>query len=167
MEDTAFFCTNCGCGEFVFNNQNYGQYGEPDFGSGAGGGYGHYNHPMANITEVEFVNRYAPDLKKAVRNTAILGYICGGASALLALFINPLGMVDGLLMAGLAFAFHKTMNTNVAIGLCVLGAYELVAGLLLAGSIPILWPITGIYAIVTANNIKKRYREFKNQNGMF
>jgi len=170
LEETLFFCPNCGCGEFTephnMNNQYNGQYGEPDFGNGAGGGYGQYTHPMANITEVEFVNRYAPDLKKAVRNVALIGYICGGITALLALFINPLGLVDGLLMIGLSIAFQRTMKMGVAIGLCTLGAYELIAGLFV-GSVPILWPIVGIYAVITANNIKKAYQQFKNQNGMF
>lgn len=116
------------------------------------------------ISRKEFIEKYAqPSLKKDVKSVAILCYVCAGLTFLLSLTLNPIGIIDALLLFGLALGMHLGKSRGCAISLLVLGIVEVFWGLIM-GTVPYLWLVAGISAVVTFNKIEKQYKQFS-ENG--
>ena len=60
-----------------------------------------------SISKREFINKYAsPAYGKSIIATCIIFYIGAGITALHSIFTNPIGIIDALLLAGLALGLH-------------------------------------------------------------
>lgn len=166
------FCTNCGtrlpkssafctsCGHPVGQNQ-YGQKL-----SGAQSPYTAMTPPAGQfVSKKEFINKYAqPFLRKDLKTIAITCYVCAGATFLVSCFINPLGIIDALLLLGLTLGMHLGRSKVCAILIFVLSCIEVLLSIIALETPPIVWLVTGIGALVTFHKIDKQYRQFLNEN---
>ncbi len=166
------FCTNCGtrlpkssafctsCGHPVGQNQ-YGQKL-----SGAQSPYTSMTLPAGQfVSKKEFINKYAqPFLRKDLKTIAIICYVCAGATFLVSCFINPLGIIDALLLLGLTLGMHLGRSKVCAILIFVLSCIEVLLSIIALETPPIVWLVTGIGALVTFHKIDKQYRQFLNEN---
>lgn len=115
------------------------------------------------VSRKEFVERYAqPSLKTSITSIAILCYVCAGLTFLVSCLTNPFGIIDALLLAGLALGMHLAKSKVCAILILVLSIVEVIASLMV-GAFPILWLIAGIAAVVTFSKIDKQYKQFLNR----
>ena len=115
------------------------------------------------MSRKEFVERYAqPSLKTSITSIAILCYVCAGLTFLVSCLTNPFGIIDALLLAGLALGMHLAKSKVCAILILVLSIIEVIASLIV-GAFPFLWLIAGISAVVTFSKIDKQYKQFLNR----
>ncbi len=116
--------------------------------------------PGQPVSRAEFINTYAPkSIKKDIVNIAVVCYVCAGATFLLSLFTNPWGIIDALVLLAPAIGMHIKKSRACAIAIFVISIIECIIGLL-AGSVPYLWLIAGIFAFITFNKIEKKYKQF-------
>ncbi len=119
--------------------------------------------PGQPVSRKDFINKYAqPSFKKDIRNIAIFCYVCAGITFLVSFLYNTLGIIDALLLVGLALGMQLTKNSGFAIGILVLSILECISGLA-SGSIPFWWLIAGISAVVTFGKLDKQYKQFLNR----
>ena len=114
----------------------------------------------AGITRKEYLKEYAgPEFKRHLKGAAILGYVCAGINAAFAV-LNPLAIVDALLILGLTLGMHLGRSKGCAIGLLVYSAISMVLGLITNGTISgWLILLVGIFGVVIFNKAGKRYKE--------
>lgn len=117
----------------------------------------------SSVSRKEFINKYAqPSLRKNITSIAILCYVCAGVTFISACLLNPLGIIDALLLAGLALGMHIGKSKVCAILILVLSIIEVLVSLV-SGTFPFWWLIAGISAVVTFNKIEKQYKQFLNK----
>ena len=116
------------------------------------------------VSRKEFIEKYAqPSLRRNITSIAILCYVCSGLTFVVSCFMNPMGIIDALILLGLALGMHLAKSKVCAILILILSIIEVLLSLLV-GSGPIWWLIAGISAVVTFNKIEKQYKAFV-QNG--
>ncbi len=114
------------------------------------------------ISKRDYFMQYVPHFAKEVRNVAILCYVCAGLNALLSIFLNPVGLIDSLLLLGLALGMHLGKSKVCAILILVLACVEMLIGIILVGSPGgVLWLIAGIWAVVIFNRADKQYKNYQ------
>ncbi len=119
--------------------------------------------PGCPVSRKEFIENYAqPSVKKDIKTIAIICYVCAGITFAFSCIINPAGIIDALVLAGLALGMHLGKSKVCAILILILSIVECVAGLM-AGSVPFWWLIAGVYAVVTFNKVDKQYKQFLNR----
>lgn len=112
------------------------------------------------VSRKEFINKYAqPSLRKNITSIAILCYVCAGLTFIVSCLLNPLGIIDALILAGLALGMHLTKSKVCAILILILSIIEVLLSLV-SGSFPFWWLIAGISAVITFNKIEKQYKSF-------
>lgn len=112
------------------------------------------------VSRKEFINKYAqPSLKKNITSIAILCYVCAGLTFVVSCLLNPLGIIDALVLASLALGMHLVKSKACAILIFILSIVEVLLSLV-SGSFPFWWLIAGISSVITFNKIEKQYREF-------
>lgn len=117
-----------------------------------------------NITFKEFVDNYAlPERRKTLKNISLYFYICAAVNFLVMLIsIYPFwGLIDGIVLAGLAFLTQKTRNKTFAILLVVFSIIDAIATLALEMTPAFWWIILSIYLVRTLSATKKEYKLFK------
>ena len=119
----------------------------------------------ADVDKATYFKKYADGaFKRAVKGAAILGYVCVGINTVVSLLANPIGLIESGILLALTLGMHLRKSKACAIGLLVLAIIEMVAALVLNGSIgPWLWLITGIWGVTAFKNAEKRYQELKNK----
>lgn len=120
------------------------------------------NYPPTeyNITRKEFIEKYAqPSLRKNITGIAILCYVCAGLSFIVSCLMNPIGIIDALVLAGFALGMHLAKSRVCAILILVLSIVEVVLSIMY-GAVPIWWLVAGISAVITFNKIEKQYKTF-------
>ncbi len=171
------YCTNCGaqipndsafctfCGQSVQTTQatsNINSFAtQNQFQQQIAGCEGTaFPPPGQYVSRKDYINNYAPvSVKKDITSIAILCYVCAALSFIYACFVNPLGIIDALLLAALAVILQVTKSKAASIALLIFTIIEVVLSIL-GGSVPILWLIAGISSIVTSNKIDKMYKQF-------
>ena len=114
------------------------------------------------ISKRDYFMQYVPHFAKEVRNVAFLCYVCAGLNALLSIFLNPVGLIDSLLLLGLALGMHLGKSKVCAILILVLACVEMLIGIILVGSPGgVLWLIAGIWAVVIFNRADKQYKNYQ------
>lgn len=114
-----------------------------------------------SLSRKEFINKYAqPSLRRNITSIAILCYVCAGLTFLVACFTNPLGIIDALILAGLALAMQLAKSKICAILILLLSVIEVVLSLITVGTAPFWWLIAGVAAVVTFDKIEKQYKSF-------
>lgn len=155
MSSDALFCTTCGKKRVIMQNQNnvQQQYNQNPYTTYTG----------CNISRKTFIENYLqPSLKKNITSIAILCYVCAGLTFIASCLVNPAGIIDALLLAGLALGMHLAKSSVCAILILVLSIIEVIFSLFVGG-FPIWWLIAGISAVVTFNKIEKEYKQFLNR----
>jgi len=116
-----------------------------------------------NVSRKEFVENYAnPSFKKDLKSLAILCYFCSGITAALAMAMNPLALIDALLLLGFTLGMHLAKSKACAILILLLSIYEVLYAIILTGTASgIWWLIAGIWSVVVFNKIDKEYNAFK------
>lgn len=114
-------------------------------------------HP---VSRKEFIEKYAqPSLRKNITSIAILCYVCAGLTFIVSCLLNPLGIIDALILAGLALGMHLAKSKVCAILILILSILEVLLSLV-AGSFPFWWLVAGVSAVITFKNIEKQYKIF-------
>lgn len=112
------------------------------------------------VSRKEFINKYAqPSLKKNITSIAILCYVCAGLTFIVSCLANPWGIIEALMLAGLALGMHLAKSKVCAILILILSIIEVLLSLVV-GAFPFWWLIAGISAVVTFNKIEKQYKSF-------
>ncbi len=166
MPEGTIFCSVCGQKRFDANAQNatlpgtspYQQF-EPQTSS--------YNFNETNtpsdsypVSRKEFISKYAqPSLRKNITSIAILCYICAGLTFIVSCLFNPIGIIDALILAGLALGMHLAKSKVCAILILILSIIEVLLSLV-SGSFPFWWLIAGVSAVITFSKIEKQYKGF-------
>jgi len=97
---------------------------------------------------------------KTIRNNAILCYVCAGLTCVINLFLNPFGIIDGLLLLGLALGMHLSTEKGFAIAILVLACVEVIVSLVLTMSIgPWLWVVAGISSVSAFSKAEKQFKQ--------
>ena len=150
LDGNAFFCNKCGTP--TANSEKITPPAQPET-----------QNIDPNISKKGYMKLCAPaSIKKAVRNSAILCYICGGITVLASLLLNPLGIIDGLVFIGLGLGVHLTSNRACAIIALVVAVLEVVLTFVLSGTLTgWLWIIAGISCVIATNKAHKSYKSFK------
>lgn len=151
LDKNAFFCISCGTA--TANSQNIDPTADQTV----------QEDIDPNISKKDYINKYAPaSIKKAIRNSAIWCYICGGITVVSALLINPFAILDGLAFIGLGLGVHLGKSKACAIIALVLSILEVVIALLATGMLSgWLWIIAGVSCVVSTNKADKCYKQFK------
>lgn len=111
----------------------------------------------------EFIEKYAqPSLRKNIKSIAILCYVCAGLTFVMSIAVNPIGIIDALVLLGFALGMHIAKSKVCAILILVLSIIEVLLSLIV-GAFPFWWLIAGISAVITFNKIEKQYKEFLNR----
>lgn len=110
----------------------------------------------------EFIEKYAdPAIKKEIRSTAIIAYVCAGITFAVSLLFNWLGIIDALLFAGFALGMHLKKSRVCAVLMLVLGCVEVIVSLAAGRTTPpVLWLIAGIGAVAVFRKAGKQYKNF-------
>ncbi len=112
------------------------------------------------VSRKEFISKYAqPSLRKNITSIAILCYICAGLTFIVSCLFNPLGIIDALILAGLALGMHLAKSNVCAILILILSIIEVLLSLV-SGSFPFWWLIAGVSAVITFSKIEKQYKGF-------
>ena len=152
------FCSNCGQAVSVQNatqtppvqQQVYPQYNTQVAGQPTQGQF---------ISKKDYINNYIPSFKRDIRNVAIACYICAGLNAVISLILNPLGILDSLILFGITLGMHLGKSKVCAIILLVFACLEALYGIIATGTpTSILWVIAGIWAVITFNKADKEYK---------
>lgn len=145
-EDGAKFCTYCGMA----------------LGVPAAGTVSHA--PTAN-TKKEFLQ--LPEnakLKKELRTSAIICYICAGITLLVGLFAaeNPYVFIDVALLVGLGLGIHLKQSKACAIALAVYAVINTVIGLASTGRFSgWLILLAGVYAVIYTFKLDKAWKQYR------
>ena len=118
--------------------------------------------PLAGypVSRKEFINKYAqPSLRKNITSIAILCYVCAGLTFVVSCLLNPLGIIDALVLAGFALGMHLGKSKVCAILILILSIIEVLLSLV-SGSFPFWWLIAGVSAVMTFSKIEKQYKSF-------
>ena len=123
------------------------------------------NFDRSSISKREFINQYAsPAYKKSIVGACIAFYICAGVTTIISLITDPIGIIDALLLAGLALGLHLSKKQVFAILLLILTVLEGVIGSIVSESVTgYVWVAVSISVLVTFGKINKEYKKFKNQ----
>lgn len=124
---------------------------------------------VQNITFKEFVDSYAlPERRKTLKNISIYFYICAAVNFLVMLIsIYPFwGLIDGVVLAGLAFLTQKTRNKIYAILLVVFSIVDAIATMALEMTPAFWWIVLSIYLVRTLTSAKKEFEQFKSNCGV-
>lgn len=115
------------------------------------------------VSRKEFINKYVqPSLRKNITSIAILCYVCAGLTFIVSCLFNPFGIIDALILAGLALGMQLAKRRVFAVLILIFSMIEVLLSLV-SGSFPFWWLIAGISAVVTFNKIEKEYRQFMNR----
>ena len=114
----------------------------------------------AGISKKEHLKNYAGnDFNRQLKGAAIMGYVCAGINGALSL-LNPLAIVDALLLLGLTLGMHLGKSKGCAIAILVFSIISMVLGLVATGQIGgWLVLLCGIYGLVIFNKADKKYKE--------
>ena len=93
----------------------------------------------ASVSRKEFIEKYAqPSLRRNITSIAILCYVCAGINFVASCFLNPFGIIDSLVLAGLTFGMHLAKNRICAILILALSIVEAVIAIAFLGITSVL-----------------------------
>ncbi len=129
-------------------------------------GYG-YGMPQRAATREAFLN--LPEntkMKKEIRSSAIVCYVCAGFTLLTVLLSgNLFTLLDVAILAGLGAAIQTTAKKLWAILLTVYGAINVIVTIALSGSFGGWLPlVAGIIGIVYISKLDKAWDAYNAQN---
>lgn len=169
MPDGTLFCSDCGQKHPASNNgtvntlnvtQSQQVFQQSSFDETNGTPLPPAGYP---VSRKDFINKYAqPSLRKNITSIAILCYICAGLTFIVSCLFNPLGIIDALILAGLALGMQLAKSRSFAILILIFSIIEVLLSLV-SGSFPFWWLIAGISAVVTFSKIEKQYKQFTNR----
>ena len=115
------------------------------------------------ISRKEFIDQYIePSLRKNIASIAILCYVCAGLTFVVSCLSNPIGIIDALILTGLALGMHLAKSRICAILILIFSIIEVLLALV-SGSFPFWWLLAGISAVTTFSKIEKQYKQFLNR----
>lgn len=169
MPDGAQFCPVCGQGRSNANsgavNASNAVPNEQAFQQSSFDATDETPLPPAGypVSRKEFIDKYAqPSLKKNITSIAILCYVCAGLTFVASCLLNPFGIIDAVILAGLALGMQLTKSRVFAILILVFSIIEVLISLA-SGAFPFWWLIAGVSAMVTFSKIEKQYKQFTNR----
>lgn len=165
MLDGALFCSVCGqkCPNINIGTVNVSNVAQDQQASFNATNEDSLPPACYHVSRKEFINKYAqPSLRKNITSIAILCYICAGLTFVVSCLLNPLGIIDALILAGLALGMQLTKSRIFAILILVFSIIEVLLSLA-SGSFPLWWLVAGISAMVTFSKIEKQYKQFTNR----
>lgn len=169
VEGDLKFCTNCGQVIPSLQEQSCQNTNQPMQGYQ---GNQQPNNQVNNVlpqgqfvSKREFIEKYAsPSVKRDIKSAAITAYVCAGLTALVSIFLNPFGVIDALILAGLALGMHLGKSKICSILILIFSFVELILGIVSTGTPSgLLWVIAGIAGVVAFSKIDKQYKQFINQ----
>lgn len=160
MPAGTVFCSACGQKRQDTNAQNVAQQQAHTFYASAETQQPPTGYP---VSRKEFINKYAqPSVRKDIKSIAIVCYVCAGLTFIVSCIVSPIGIIDSLILAGLALGMHLSKSRGFAIALFVFSIIETLLSLVV-GSFPFWWLFAGVAALVTFNKIEKQYKLFLNR----
>ncbi|MBR0467146.1 MAG: zinc ribbon domain-containing protein [Clostridia bacterium] len=154
------FCSNCGQAVSGQNTtqaspvqqQEYPQYNAQVIGQPPQGQF---------ISKKDYINNYIPSFKRDLKNVAIACYICAGLNGIISLILNPLGIIDSLVLLGVTLGMHLGKSKTCAIILLIVACFEALYGIIATGRpTSIIWVIAGVWAVVIFNKAGKEYKNY-------
>lgn len=113
------------------------------------------------VSRKEFINKYAqPSLRKNITSIAILCYVCAGLTFIVSCLLNPMGIIDALILAGFALGMHLAKSKMCAMLILIFSIIEVLLSLV-SGSFPFWWLVAGVSAVTTFNKIENQYKDFR------
>lgn len=177
--DGDAFCSNCGQAYVPDGNQtaNAPVSSTPNvYNHASGDGFNNsVSAPLpntrSNISQKEFINQYAPSLKREITIAACLCYFCAAAT-IISSFVNGLyiyglygyaDIITGLIMLGLGLGMHLAKSKACAIGVLVLSIPVTILTII-GGGFPFWWLLAGILSTVLFSKANKQYKQFISSN---
>lgn len=152
---SAGFCSRCGAalapgGAFC-----------PQCGLGAGEQVATQSHMPAGTGKREYYKNYAGDtFRRQLKSSAIMCYICAGLTALVAILLNPLSLLDAAIVLGLGLGMHLGKSKVCAYLILIYSALSTLITLVATGTFGgWLLILAGVFAVSTFSKADKRYKE--------
>ncbi len=143
------------------NDQDYGAYG-------AGPTQTPWGTPVA-ATKKEFLD--LPEnakLKKNIRSSAIVCYICAALTLVFGMFVldsGLLSLIDVAILAGLGLGIQLSQSRVCAALLCVYAVINTIISLVSSGQISgYLIIIAGVYAMIYTFQLDKQWKVYQQNN---
>ena len=116
-----------------------------------------------NISFKEYLGTHAdPNLLKKIKTAAIVCYVCLAITALAAILVNFLGLIDVVVLGALTFGMHLGKSKGCAIALLVCSILSTVIALVSTGQISgWLWIVASIIAVSSYSKLNKAYKAFQ------
>lgn len=113
------------------------------------------------ITKKEYFEKYAGEsFYRDIKIAAIVAYICAGINAVIAIALNPLALLDSVILVALALGLHLKKSKACAIAITVYAAFVMVLGLVTSGSVSgWMWLVVGVISLIAFKNAEKRYHQ--------
>ena len=117
------------------------------------------------ITKREYYKNYADDsFKRQLKGSAILCYIVAGVTALMAVLINPLSLLDAIIVLGLGLGMHLGRSKVCAYIILIYSILSTLITLISTGTFGgWLLILAGVYAVITFSKGDKRFKELTGQ----
>ena len=117
------------------------------------------------ITKKEYFKHYAGEsFYRDIKIASIIAYICAGISAVVALLVNPWGLIDAVILLALALGVHIGKSKGCAIAMLAYSIFSVLLGLIVNGTLGgWLWIAAGATAVIAFANAEKRYKQLTNK----
>ena len=106
----------------------------------------------------------SPAVKKQIKSSVIMLYLSAGATLVLYVILgkNPFGMIDVLLLAGLAVGLQLLISRVCAISALALALFNVVVGLVETGQFTgWLILLAGVYAVIATFAFQKEWNAYQ------
>ena len=186
LPDEAKFCTGCGApmgqaapaGNASYNSSSNNIPGtefsdapvHPDASPYTGAssyGYGGYTPRVS--TKKEFLKLPGNEkIRKEIQSCGIICYVCAAITAIvgLALWGQPLILLDVALLVGLGLGIHLAQSRACAVVLLIYAVYSMIVGLVQNGQLSSwLIAIAGVFAVIYTFKAEKLWKQYQ-QGGM-
>ena len=113
------------------------------------------------VSKKEFRKKYAGEkFKRELRVAAIIAYIMVGINTLVAVLLNPFGLIDSAILLGLTLGMHLGRSKGCAIAILAYSIFSSIIGLVSSGAlVGWVWIAVGVSAVILFANTDKRYQE--------
>lgn len=121
------------------------------------------NYETPYMSKKEYLKNHASEsFYKTIKTCAIVSYVLIAINVV-ALLINPLGILDIILMLGLTLGIHLKKSKGCVIALLIYGIFNFVVGIAIQGTpMGVAWLVVAIVYLVQFNKAEKEYKAIYN-----
>ena len=159
-EDAQKFCNNCGApfpAEQALDPAEPAPVSAPQYVSPA---------PRAT-TKKEFLALPENEkLRKDLRSTAIICYVCAGITAVLGMAVlqNPYVLIDVVILIVMGLGIHLAQSRACAVILCAYAVINMIYSLATTGRMSgYLVVLAGVYAVIHTFKAEKLWKQYQQQ----